>query len=246
MLPEVSNHGFRIPAAGDQLRTDVYRTWSRADARLRGGLGRSGSRIEFDGSVLRINGLQLDWRGVAGPVVTVHGGCRHLLCGVAEYYCGTGGGDRQPGQGCGRSVRGRLRGDGAAAGDRGQPFAVDDADRDKHPGAEHSRDRCHRNPLHGNVGPGRRRDVRLRRVCRQRLGADSVHRAAADDQPSGHRAAVSRSRSGRQLRRVGHRHADNPVHQFPADRFAESGQRPSAIADNGIDELVVGTLTACN
>jgi hypothetical protein len=69
LATEVSNHGFRSPAAGDQLRTDVYRTWSWADACRRGGLGRPGSRIEFDGSVLRIDGLQLDWRDVARSIV---------------------------------------------------------------------------------------------------------------------------------------------------------------------------------
>ena len=56
-------------------------------------------------------------------------------------------------------------------GDRGQPRAVDDADRHQHPRAEHPGDRCHRSPLHGNVGPGRHRDVCL---CGSSAGASQL------------------------------------------------------------------------
>ena len=79
-------------------------------------------------------------------------------------------------------LRGRFRCQHPPAGDRSQSRNVGAARRDQLPGPEHPGDRRQRGDLRRVLGPGRGRDVRLRRGRDDRESADPVHRGAGDHQ----------------------------------------------------------------
>jgi hypothetical protein len=176
--PWRKRHGFRTVTAGAQLGQDLCRRRLGADVGRRRGLGRARLRLAVRGGLLPVGGLRANQRSVAGSVVGGDGGSGRALCDLDEHDRDTCGASRYPsqdGRGC---VRGSVRDDGAPAGNRRQPepFAV--AGRDQLFGAEHRGDSCHRSPIHANVGPGRYRDVWLRRPIGSRSYVDAVYSGA--------------------------------------------------------------------
>ena len=73
--------------------------------------------------------------------------------------------------------------DGAPAGDRGQPRAADGVDRDQLLRPKHPGHHGHRSPLRRDVGPRRRRHVRLCRRLGRRLAGDPVRHPTKNHQP---------------------------------------------------------------
>ena len=163
-----------------------------------GGAGHRGIWLQFGD--LGVDQCAVDRAFIVGDAF---GG--HPVRVLAERAGRAGRGDRRPGHRRCRGLRDRIRDDGAPAGDRGQPSAVGQLDRDELPGPEHAGDRGHRSPVHGDVGPRRRRDVRLCRLLGRRLGVVPVrdtaehHHTRCRDQP-GPRGHPSRRTAGGQLR----------------------------------------------
>ncbi len=106
---------------------------------------------------------------------------------------------RDAGQARRRGLRDRVRGDGAAAGDRRQPQPADDPDRHQHPGPEHRGHRGGRGGVRRDVGPGCGGDVRLRRRVGGSHRADALHRTAADHRIVRGGKAIRRSRAERRV-----------------------------------------------
>ncbi len=121
---------------------------------------------------------------------------------------------RGPGRGVG--LRSSACNDGASVSCRRQPSAADVTDGDQSVGAEHPGDRGHRSPLRRDVGPGRRRDVRLRRRLRRRGTGDGVYPASGD------------RHLPRQLRRGDHRERISADFGVTASIAAT---RPAGLAD---------------
>ena len=136
---------------------------------------------ELGGQRLRIGGHDPDG-GVAGPDVDVDGRRGRALRGVAAGHrravraVGDAGHRRRGG------LRSGVRDDGAAAAHRGQPRSAHGVDRDQLPGAEHAGDHGHRGRVQRDVGPGRHRDVHLRRQLGVRVDLQHLRAAAPDDQ----------------------------------------------------------------
>ena len=131
------------------------------------------------------------------------------------------------------AYRDRVHDDGAPAGDRGEPGVVDDADRDQFLRAEHSGDRGHRGPVHGDVGPGRRRHVRLCRLLGDRHGVDPFTRRRkppprTDGRPSRRggpsRRHSRRANAARTARPSPRRSASS--HGCPCKRYSSFRRRP--------------------
>ena len=118
----------------------------------------------------------------------------------------------------GQTRRGRLRNGvcrhGAAAGDRGQSQPARGVDRHQLLGPKHPGHRGHRGPIHGDVGPGCRRDVCLCRILGSRVAAHAVHRAATD-----HQHARARRRKRPRFLNPAPRPARTPPHSCPADHL---------------------------
>ena len=139
------------------------------------------------------------WSGPSSASMTARG---RVLCGMAERHRCTGRRDRHPSPGGGRRLRGGVCDDGAAAGDRRQPQPAGGAGGDELPGDEHTGDRGHRGAVRRDVGPGRRRDVRLRGFVGSRDRAEPVHLTTAEHRSGRHGQPGSCGQPGHQhLRR---------------------------------------------
>ncbi len=141
---------------------------------------------------LRLDRLDPDQRAVDRPQLDLDGRGRRPVCDVAERHRRSGTAGRRASHRGGRRIRNRFRRNSSAAADRRQSKPAGNARRDECPRAEHPGDRGNRGALRRDVGPGRRRDVRLRRRLGDGVTSDPVHHAAANHQPE---------RAGRPVRR---------------------------------------------
>ena len=123
--------GLRHASARSQLGSDVLRGGVGPDAGRRISLAWACRRIAFDGNGLQLSALGADRPSMAWSVVGDDGGCGRALRGVAEHHCGAGRADRGTGRGRCGGLRGRVRGHGAPAGDRGEPCPADGPCRDQ-------------------------------------------------------------------------------------------------------------------
>ncbi|PQM45090.1 hypothetical protein C1Y40_04759 [Mycobacterium talmoniae] len=195
--------GFCCPATGSQLRADVCGRGLGATAGRRVGLGWAGVGIRVSGHLVSGVGRRTHRRLVAGPGGSIDDRGGHPVCDVDAHHRHRGRADRQPSSRGGRGLRGGVYRDGAPAGDRGQPGVADVVGRHQFPWAKHPGDHGHRGALRRDVGPRRRRDVRLRRRLGHRHHVDSIQPGTAKHQPRGGRRPGRRGRSGGQHRRFG-------------------------------------------
>ncbi len=129
---------------------------------------------------LWVGDLRPRQRSVARPGLGVDGGRRRTIHVMDECHRRASRTGRRSGKSGGQCLRSRVHRDGSAAGHRGQPRVVGIIDRHQHARPEHPRDRDDRSPLRRDVGPRRRRDVRLRRILGSRIRIDAVPRTAGD------------------------------------------------------------------
>ena len=127
-----------------------------------------------------IGELTTSWQG---PSSAAAAECRRAVHGVAEQHRRAGRADGIPGSGGGGCLRGRLRCQHPAAGDRGQSGAAGRAGRNQLPGpATPRRSPPPRLTYAEFWAQDAGRDVRVLRRGDHRESADTVHRSAGDHQ----------------------------------------------------------------
>ena len=174
------------PGSGSMLSAAA--TWNGLASELRS------QAANYSSIVSNLTGDRLAGAGINGD-----GGRGSAVHVVDEHDGRCGRADRRPGASRGGRVRGGVRNDRAAAGDRRQPNPVGVVGRNECAWPERAGDRRHRGPLRPDVGAGRRGDVR---VCRTIGDGDQgavVRQRAADHDGRSARRAGSRDHSGRRL-----------------------------------------------
>ena len=186
------------------------------------------------------------------PQFDLDGRGRHPVRYVAERHRRSGTAGRHASRRGGQRLRKRFRRNGSAADHRGQSKPAGGARRDERPRSEHPGDRGNRGALRRDVGPGRHRDVRLRRRLGNGITSDPVHHPAADhqlerpDEPVRRRCPVRRHLDGIRSR---HDHVVWPASHFgnaasPAEPGVAAGPGWRCVhGDRFVDVLNIGNTS---